>query len=220
MQETGFHPRVEKIPWRRKWQPTPEFFPGESHGQRSLEGYSSWGHKESDTTEGLTHMQGEGWDTEVQLESHVWSIAAQSGNWEVRWNNVCEAFHQHHSQNRFWTSEVQHEKFRQSKWLPYQLRNRFSYLPCQGLPGLLDPDRCLIGWEPQETSVCLSCAAWDLGNRSLPLPFETGAVPLLMTCFFAGWAWPRGALYGQLTCICSTLPCWSYLQTDRLSWTP
>ena len=71
MQETGFHPRVEKIPWRRKWQPTPEFFPGESHGQRSLEGYSSWGHKESDTTEGLTHMQGEGWDTEVQLESHV-----------------------------------------------------------------------------------------------------------------------------------------------------
>ena len=33
------------IPWR-KWQPTPAFLPGESHGQRSLEGYSSWGHKE------------------------------------------------------------------------------------------------------------------------------------------------------------------------------
>ena len=36
---------------RRKWQPTPVFLPGESHGQRSLVGYSPWGHKESDTTE-------------------------------------------------------------------------------------------------------------------------------------------------------------------------
>ena len=42
--------RVGKIPWRRKWQPTPVFLPGESHGQRSLVGYSPWGHKESDTT--------------------------------------------------------------------------------------------------------------------------------------------------------------------------
>ena len=38
-------------PWRRKWQSTPVFFPGESHGQRSLVGYSPWGHKELDTTE-------------------------------------------------------------------------------------------------------------------------------------------------------------------------
>ena len=36
------------------WQPTPAFLPGESHGQKSLEGYSSWGPKESDTTEWLT----------------------------------------------------------------------------------------------------------------------------------------------------------------------
>ena len=35
---------VRKIPWRRKWQPTPVFLPGESHGQRSLAGYSPWGH--------------------------------------------------------------------------------------------------------------------------------------------------------------------------------
>ena len=39
--------------WRRKWQPTPVFLPGESHGQRSLVGYSPWGRKESDTTEWL-----------------------------------------------------------------------------------------------------------------------------------------------------------------------
>ena len=39
-----------KIPWRRKWQPTAVFLPGESHGQRSLAGYSPSGHKESDMT--------------------------------------------------------------------------------------------------------------------------------------------------------------------------
>ena len=40
VQETGFDPWVEKILWRRKWQPTPVFLPGKSHGQRSLGGYS------------------------------------------------------------------------------------------------------------------------------------------------------------------------------------
>jgi len=44
-------PWVEKIPWRRKWQPTPIFLSGEPHGQRSLVGYSPWDHKESDMTE-------------------------------------------------------------------------------------------------------------------------------------------------------------------------
>ena len=39
----GFDPWVRKIPWRRAWQPTPVFLPGESHGQRSLAGYSPWG---------------------------------------------------------------------------------------------------------------------------------------------------------------------------------
>ena len=47
----GFSPWDRKTPWRRKWQPAPVFLPGESHGQRSLVGYSLWGHKESDTTE-------------------------------------------------------------------------------------------------------------------------------------------------------------------------
>ena len=38
-----FNPWVKKIRWRRLWQPTPVFLPGESHGQRSLAGYSPWG---------------------------------------------------------------------------------------------------------------------------------------------------------------------------------
>ena len=49
----GFDPRNGKIPWRRAWQPTPVFLPGESHGQRSLVGYSPWGCKQSDTTQWL-----------------------------------------------------------------------------------------------------------------------------------------------------------------------
>ena len=49
--QTGFDPWVRKILWRRKQQPTPVFLPGESHGQRSLVGYSPRGHKESDMTE-------------------------------------------------------------------------------------------------------------------------------------------------------------------------
>ena len=50
----GFNPLVGKIPWRRKWQPTPLFLPGKSHGQGSLVGYSPRGCRELDTTEQLT----------------------------------------------------------------------------------------------------------------------------------------------------------------------
>jgi len=46
-----FDARIGKIPWRRKWQPTPIFLPGKCHEQRSLAGYSPWGRKESDTIE-------------------------------------------------------------------------------------------------------------------------------------------------------------------------
>ena len=48
------HPWVRKKPWRRKWQPTPVFLPGKSHGQRSLVGYSPQGREELDMTK-YTH---------------------------------------------------------------------------------------------------------------------------------------------------------------------
>ena len=47
----GSDPWVGKIPWRRKWHPTPVLLPGKCHGQRSLAGYSPQGHRESDVTE-------------------------------------------------------------------------------------------------------------------------------------------------------------------------
>ena len=40
-----FNPWVREIPWRRKWQPTPVFLPGESHHKRNMTGYSPWDHK-------------------------------------------------------------------------------------------------------------------------------------------------------------------------------
>ena len=44
-----------RFPWKRAWQPTPVFLPRESHGQRSLAGYSPWGRQESNTTEVTEH---------------------------------------------------------------------------------------------------------------------------------------------------------------------
>ena len=51
LQEMQFDSWVRKIPWKRKGQPTPVSLPAESHGQRSLVGYSPGGCKESDMTE-------------------------------------------------------------------------------------------------------------------------------------------------------------------------
>ena len=48
-------PWVGTIPWRREWAPAPVFWPGESHGQRTLLGYRPWGHKELDTPEATQH---------------------------------------------------------------------------------------------------------------------------------------------------------------------
>ena len=58
-----FNPSIWKIPWRRAWQPTPVFSPGESQGQRSLAGYSPRGHKELTQ---LSMQTGEGNGTPLQ----------------------------------------------------------------------------------------------------------------------------------------------------------
>ena len=71
-------PWVGKIPCRGKWQPTPVFLPGKSHGQRSLVGCSPWGCEESDTTEQL-HFHA----LEKEMATHssvlAWRIP---GTWE------------------------------------------------------------------------------------------------------------------------------------------
>ena len=76
--------------WRRKWQPTPVFLPGESHGRRGLVGYSLWGCKESDTTKQLTHthtiMFKEGKETiskELNKRMRIMSQQIENNNKEI-----------------------------------------------------------------------------------------------------------------------------------------
>ena len=72
----GFNPWVRKVPWNRAWHPTPVFLPGESHGRRSLGGYSPRGRKESDTTEQLHfHFS---WLPLLNLGTGIPSAAAMS----------------------------------------------------------------------------------------------------------------------------------------------
>ena len=75
---SGFDPWVGKTPWRRKWQPTPVFLPGRFHRQRSLTGFSPYGHKESDTTEQLS--------LEItwiisERGRRQWEVGPQFGKW-------------------------------------------------------------------------------------------------------------------------------------------
>ena len=67
MWETQVPSLGQEGPLRWEWLPTPVFFPGEFHRQRNLEGYSPWGHKESDTAEGLTLSHAD--DTSLMAES-------------------------------------------------------------------------------------------------------------------------------------------------------
>ena len=78
----GFNFWVGKIPWRRKWLSTPVFWPGKSHGQRSLAGYSPWGHKESDIKKTKTNKQ----KTKSQIwlsdwDEHTWNNNQIRQNW-------------------------------------------------------------------------------------------------------------------------------------------
>ena len=77
----GFNPWAGTIPWRRKRQLTPVFLPRESHGQRSLAGYSPWGRKKSDTTEHThTHTRTgiEGIKTENRNEAITQQVKCKS----------------------------------------------------------------------------------------------------------------------------------------------
>ena len=72
MRETGFDLWIGKIPWRRKWRPTPVLSPGESHGRRSLVGSNPWGCKESDTTEQLHFLSFFLLSMYLARSCHVW----------------------------------------------------------------------------------------------------------------------------------------------------
>ena len=71
--------------WSRNWQPTPGFLPEGFHGQRGLAGHSSWGHKESDTTEQLTYTHTKQQKQQQQEQANGykkdWWLQRQRGLW-------------------------------------------------------------------------------------------------------------------------------------------
>ena len=75
-----FDPWVGKIPWRRRWQPTPGFLPGESHEQRSLVDYAPWGQKESDTTEQLNNNNDRVTHTHTHTRAVSYKTSSGLGN--------------------------------------------------------------------------------------------------------------------------------------------
>ena len=100
----GFDPWIGKIPWRRKWQPTPVVLSGKSHGQRSLAGYSLWGRTESDMTCWLNDNSSnnplgrEGWPC-IQL------LSSAEGN-SRRIIHLRVINHQHSQKLRKWVSAL------------------------------------------------------------------------------------------------------------------
>ena len=76
VQETQVRSLGWEDSWGRKWLPTPVFLPGEFHRQRSLEGYSPWGHIESGTTEQETQTYKE--------TEHKWLGRQHKGNPPIR----------------------------------------------------------------------------------------------------------------------------------------
>ena len=94
MQETWVWSLGREIPWRREWLPIPVFLPGEFHWQKSLAGYSPWGHTESDTTERLTH---------THMNSFILVHLKTKRTWWDFKKNV-------NYQNLNWQSNISHDK--------------------------------------------------------------------------------------------------------------
>ena len=77
--DTGSIPGSRRFPREGKWQPTPVFLPGKSHGRRSLVGCSPWGRTESDKTE-ATWQQQPMQETQVQCLGQEDSLEKENGN--------------------------------------------------------------------------------------------------------------------------------------------
>ena len=79
---------VGKMPWKRTWHPTPVLLPGKSHRQRSLEGYSPWGHKR------VRHHLATKQQQWVRYVPHTEISTLRVSALEGQWENEC--VHDHH----------------------------------------------------------------------------------------------------------------------------
>ena len=88
----GFDPWIRKIPWRRKWQPTPVFLPGESHGQRSLAGYSPWG-RQRVRHDLATKQQQHIFSPYSCVPTHTEWLGISFKKWSHTWTDFCILSH-------------------------------------------------------------------------------------------------------------------------------
>ena len=111
----SFDPWVGKISWRRAWQPTPVFLPGETQGQRSLVGYSPWGCKESGTTGRLPFLSfysffwGKKWQripVFLPGESHGRKGLVDCGLWGCKESDMTKKLTHTHTQPYYYTSGI------------------------------------------------------------------------------------------------------------------
>ena len=122
-----------KIPWRRKWQPTSVLSPGESHGQRSLAGYSPWGHKEPHTTWLLDNNKL--WNLSTWKPAALMSVCLEStslssldsvsspNNQGFRWDSGPQVY-------QAWTLSLCHQL---TTWDPEDRANVLTVCTTQGL---------------------------------------------------------------------------------------
>ena len=151
MQETWVWPLGQEAPLGRKWQPSPVFLSGESHGERSLAGYSLWSHRESDTPECLDNNNNKQW-------SELWKWAL-----ELSWlPAVSNPFI---GRLLLWRG-----------WLPWQVRHLAVECPRHSREPHVEaqartepPTQASQQWTPREqadghqrpTCNCLSCSVID-----------------------------------------------------------
>ena len=154
-----------RFPWRRKWQPTPAFLPGEFHGQRSLMSYSPWSCKESGTTEQLTlHftscLQHHYWFCVLVLLINLWSgISVSLKLWLSLFFQYC-----HFS----------------IYWKPY-----YTVKVIQSCPTLCDPMDCIVHGILQAR--ILEWVAFPF-SRGSSQPRDQTQVSHIAGEFFTSWA--------------------------------
>ena len=154
----GFSPWVRKIPWSKKWQPTPVFLPEKFHGQRSLVSHSSQGCKESDTIERLSIHACASCTRSNKTCACMFTAALVrvSERWkqprcppEDEWINKMQSMHaidpRWHSGREFVCQCRRHKRCRFNPWL-----GRRAWQPTPVfLPGKARGLRSLVGYSPQ-----------------------------------------------------------------------
>ena len=101
------NPQIRKISWRREWLPTSVFLLGKPHGQRSLASYSSWGCKESDMTEQLTHTHRSQSTRKIKRKKEISSLPTSistSVSWEAQFTHcIFKYLESHHMKEQLFS---------------------------------------------------------------------------------------------------------------------